>query len=157
MATDIHPIHEKLCVHVQVMAPGLSAHAARLGCRPRDLCTALLLTAFSADLVDNILDGDRPEDIVGAAPRYTPLIRLPAGDRPLRGASRIVFDWLCQNAGPDGEIAVKHGDLAAALAMDLSTAHSALLKLQQRGLVEQLSRGVRATPNRYRLLAREAA
>lgn len=157
MARADKAVSDNLSVHVAVVAPGLADYAERYRCSTRDLCTALLVTVFSSDLVDGILDGDQPEYVVSEAAHHQMKVDARGAARRLVGKGRTVFNWLCAQAGPDDEASLRHSDLAAALQMDLSTVHYVLMKLRRRGLIEQVSRGVRATPSRYRLLKREVA
>jgi len=109
---------------------GIRREAVRLKCDPADFVVALLVTVVRDKMADNILDGDRPEDIA------TPY-RLSRRDDGMTARQCTIFDWLAaeMNRAEVNVLACTYQEIADALGLEPSIVFKAARSLERKGMI----------------------
>ncbi|KQY20767.1 hypothetical protein ASD32_04960 [Rhizobium sp. Root483D2] len=109
---------------------GIRREASRLKCDPRDFVVALLVTVVRDKMIDNILDGDRPEDIA------TPY-QLSRRDDGLTARQQEIFGWLTAEAAKrqTDELSCTYQEVGDALGFDPSIVFKAARSLERKKMI----------------------
>lgn len=129
---------------------GIRREASRLKCDPRDFVVALLVTVVRDKMVDNILDGDRPEDIA------TPY-QLSRRDDGLTARQCRILAWLTAETAKlhADELTCTYQEIGDALGFESSIVFKAARSLERKKMISVVRPEHRGARTLWKILPKQ--